>query len=117
MLNVIKQLQHFVQYDVLWSTVLSWSQTNDLSPFWHIQHSFQIFNLLKVERHICSKNHIYNQVSEFSTKTKIILSAVDHGIICGVMVSVLALSAVDHGIEPGWVKQKTIKLVFVTLSW
>ena len=25
MLNVIKQLQHFVQYDVLWSTVLSWS--------------------------------------------------------------------------------------------
>ena len=30
------------------------------------------------------------------------------------MVSVLALSAVDHGIEPGWVKQKTIKLVFVT---
>ena len=25
MLDVIKQLQHFVQYDVLWSTVLSWS--------------------------------------------------------------------------------------------
>jgi hypothetical protein len=31
----------------------------------------------------------------------------------GVMVSVLASSAVDRGCEPGRVKQKTIKLVFV----
>jgi hypothetical protein len=60
MLNVIKQLQHFVQYDVLWShrcsslnvmkSTIDKRKTNDLSPFWHIQHSFQIFNLLKVER-------------------------------------------------------------------
>ena len=33
--------------------------------------------------------------------------------IGGVMVSVLALSAVDRGFKPGWVKPKTIKLVFV----
>ena len=35
-----------------------------------------------------------------------------------VMVSVLASSVVHHGFEPGWVKPKTIKLVFVagTLS-
>jgi hypothetical protein len=29
------------------------------------------------------------------------------------MVSVLASSAVDRGFKPGWVKPKTIKLVFV----
>ena len=33
--------------------------------------------------------------------------------IGGVMVSVLASSAVDRGFEPGRVKPKTIKLVFV----
>jgi len=30
----------------------------------------------------------------------------------GVMVSVLTLNAVDYGYSPGWVKPKTIKLVF-----
>ena len=34
--------------------------------------------------------------------------------IGGLMVSVLASSAVDRGFEPGQVKPKTIKLVFVT---
>ena len=33
--------------------------------------------------------------------------------IDGVIVSVIASSAVYCGFEPGWVKPKTIKLVFV----
>jgi hypothetical protein len=33
--------------------------------------------------------------------------------ISDIMVSVLVSSVVDRGFEPGWVKPKTIKLVFV----
>ena len=33
--------------------------------------------------------------------------------IIDIMVSVLISSAVDRGFKPGWVKPKTIKLVFV----
>ena len=40
-------------------------------------------------------------------------SAVDRGFIGGVMVRVLASSAVDRGFNPGRVKPKAIKLIFV----
>ena len=36
--------------------------------------------------------------------------------IGGVMVNVLTLSAVEPGFKAGWVKPKTIKLVFVESS-
>ena len=35
-----------------------------------------------------------------------------HDRICGVMGSVLASHAGDPGLNPGWVKPKTLKLVF-----
>jgi hypothetical protein len=43
-------------------------------------------------------------------------SAVDHGIICGVIVSVLALSAVDHGIICGVMVSVLVKQMTSHLS-
>ena len=44
----------------------------------------------------------------------LVSSVVDHWFIGGVMVRVLASSAVDRGFNPGRVKPKAIKLIFVT---
>ena len=64
----------------------------------------------KINDFIWKLNCVFNR---YIFRTLLSNKSIPINVIGGVMVSLLASSSVDRGFEPGRVKPKTIKLIFV----